>query len=29
MPLDETLTIVHTLDTCRTQWGLRYLGEDQ
>lgn len=29
MPLDETLTIMHTLDTCRTQWGLRYPGEDQ
>ena len=27
MPLDETLSIMHTLDTCRAQWGLRYPGE--
>lgn len=24
MPLDETLSIMRTLDTLRTQWGLRY-----
>lgn len=27
MPLDETLSIMHTLDAIRTQWGLRYPGE--
>ena len=27
MPLDETLNIMQTLDTCRAQWGLRYPGE--
>jgi predicted dehydrogenase len=27
MPLDETLTIMQTLDTIRGQWGLRYPGE--
>ncbi len=27
MPLDETLAIMHTLDTCRAAWGLRYPGE--
>ena len=29
MPLGETLSIMHTLDTCRAQWGLRYPGESQ
>ena len=29
MPLAETLSIMHTLDTCRTQWGLRYPGESE
>ena len=24
MPLDETLTIMRTLDTLRQQWGLKY-----
>jgi hypothetical protein len=24
MPLDETLSIMHTLDTVRAQWGLKY-----
>ena len=27
MPLDETLSIVETMDTIRTQWGLRFPGE--
>lgn len=27
MPLDETLSIMQTLDTARAQWGLRYPGE--
>ncbi len=27
MPLDETLSIMKTLDTCRAQWGLEYPGE--
>jgi predicted dehydrogenase len=27
MPLDETLSIVETLDAIRAQWGLRYPGE--
>jgi predicted dehydrogenase len=27
MPLDETLTIMQTMDTIRTQWGLKYPGE--
>ena len=27
MPLDETLAIMQTLDTCRAQWGLRYPGD--
>ncbi len=27
MPLDETLSIVETMDTIRSQWGLRYPGE--
>lgn len=27
MPLDETLAIMSTLDTCRSQWGLRYPSE--
>ncbi len=27
MPLGETLAIMHTLDTCRAAWGLRYPGE--
>jgi len=27
MPLDETLSIMRTLDQVRAQWGLRYLGE--
>ena len=27
MPLDETLSIMNTLDTCRAQWGLRYPGD--
>lgn len=27
MPLDETLSIMKTLDTCRAQWGLSYPGE--
>ena len=29
MPLAETLSIMRTLDTCRTQWGLRYPGESR
>lgn len=28
MPLDETLSIVRTLDQARAQWGLRYPGEE-
>jgi predicted dehydrogenase len=27
MPLDESLSIMRTLDTIRAQWGLRYPGE--
>ena len=27
MPLDETLTVMGTLDRCRAAWGLRYPGE--
>ena len=27
MPLDETLSIMQTLDTCRAQWGLKYPDE--
>lgn len=27
MPLDETLTIMHTLDNIRAGWGLKYPGE--
>lgn len=27
MPLDELLTIVQTMDTIRTQWGLQYPSE--
>ena len=27
MPLDETLAVIHTLDTIRSQWGLHYPGE--
>jgi predicted dehydrogenase len=27
MPLDETLTLMETMDTLRAQWGLRYPGE--
>jgi predicted dehydrogenase len=27
MPLDETLSIMRTMDTLRQQWGLRYPGE--
>ena len=27
MPLDETLSVMRTLDTCRGQWGLVYPGE--
>ena len=27
LPLDETLSIVETMDTIRAQWGLRYPGE--
>jgi len=27
MPLDETLSIMQTMDTIRAQWGLRYPGE--
>jgi predicted dehydrogenase len=27
MPLDETLSIMATMDTIRAQWGLRYPGE--
>jgi predicted dehydrogenase len=27
MPLDETLSIMETMDTIRAQWGLRYPGE--
>lgn len=29
MPLDETLAIMQTLDTCRAQWGLHYPGEER
>ncbi len=28
MPLEETLAIMGTLDSCRAAWGLRYLGEN-
>ena len=28
MPLDETLAIMHTMDTIRSQWGLKYPGEN-
>jgi hypothetical protein len=27
MPLDETLSIMETMDTIRAQWGLRFPGE--
>lgn len=27
MPLNETLSIMKTLDSCRAQWGLRYPGD--
>ena len=27
MPLEETLSIMKTLDTCRAQWGLEYPGD--
>lgn len=27
MPLDETLAIMRTLDSCRAQWGLEYPGD--
>ena len=27
MPLDESLSIMHTLDALRVQWGLRYQME--
>ena len=27
MPLDETLRVMQTLDTCRAQWGMKYPGE--
>jgi len=27
MPLDESLTIMKTMDSLREQWGLRYPGE--
>ena len=27
LPLNETLSIVETMDAIRTQWGLRYPGE--
>jgi predicted dehydrogenase len=27
MPLDETVTILETMDRLRAQWGLRYPGE--
>jgi hypothetical protein len=27
MPLDETLSIMRTMDAIRDQWGLRYPGE--
>lgn len=29
MPLDESLTIMKTLDRCRAQWGLRYPKEQR
>ncbi|WP_337101961.1 Gfo/Idh/MocA family protein [Paenibacillus sp. YIM B09110] len=29
MPLDETLAIMQTLDTIRSQWGLRYPADEQ
>jgi predicted dehydrogenase len=29
MPLDESLSIMRTLDTLRAQWGLRFPGEDE
>jgi hypothetical protein len=27
MPLDETLSLMETMDALRAQWGLRYPGE--
>ncbi|MEZ4582523.1 MAG: hypothetical protein R3A10_12955 [Caldilineaceae bacterium] len=27
MPLDETLTLMETMDTLRAQWGMKYPGE--
>ena len=27
MPLDETLSIMRTMDSLRAQWGLKYPGE--
>jgi len=27
MPLDETLDVIRAMDTCRTQWGMKYPGE--
>ena len=29
MPLDETLTVIQTLDAIREQWGLKYPMESE
>jgi hypothetical protein len=28
MPLDETLSVMRTMDSIRAEWGLRYPGEE-
>jgi hypothetical protein len=28
MPLDETISVMRTMDRIRTAWGLRYPGEE-
>jgi hypothetical protein len=29
MPLDETVSVMRTMDTIRAAWGLRYPGEEE
>lgn len=28
LPLDETISLIRTMDKCRAQWGLKYPGEE-
>jgi hypothetical protein len=28
MPLDETISVMRTMDSIRVAWGLRYPGEE-